>query len=209
MAYDVHMAYPKNMTPAKLASAAIANESDLGPAMRALNPRQRAFVDAMFVLGTDATYADAARAAGYESDTANALRVQAHRLAHSDKVQAAMREEAERRCAGLLPIAHAGMATILTSPQHPDHFKAIKHAQALAGVAPTQKHEVVHKHDAASLKADLLAAMDLLKSVAGPMIDVTPEEVSFEADPTKTVEARAGVDETENHSQEEEDWIAT
>ena len=141
--------------------------------MRALNERQRAFVEAMFDLGANATYVEAARRAGYPDDGGSSIRVQAHRLAHSDKVQAAFREEAERRVTALLPTAHGGIQAILANPSHPDHFKAIKHTQALAGFSPTQKHEVVHKHDAASLKADLLAAMDLLRSVA-PMIDVTP-----------------------------------
>jgi hypothetical protein len=159
----------------------------VGPAMQALNERQRAFVAAMFDIGVNATYTDAARRAGYPDDGGGSIRVQAHRLAHSDKIQAAFREEAERRVTALLPTAHGGIAAILANPSHPDHFKAIKHTQALAGFAPTQKHEVVHKHDAASLKADLLAAMDLLRSVA-PMIDVTPVAI-------------------ENGSQEE-DWTA-
>ncbi len=163
----------------------------LGPAMAALNPRQRAFVVAMFDLGADATYADAARRAGYPDDGGTSIRVQAHRLAHSDRVQAAFREEAEKMAAGLLPLAHKMMADIARNPAHPDHFKAVKHAQALAGVSPTQKHEVVHKHDAAGLKADLLAAMDLLRSVAGPIIDVTPEPLAID-----------------NHSQLE-DWTAS
>lgn len=171
---------------------------ELGPAMRALNGRQRAFVHAMFDLGTEANYTAAARQAGYPDDAEGYIRVQAHRLAHSDKVQAAMREEAERRCAGLLPMAHAGMAAIVKNPAHQDHFKAIKHAQALAGLAPTQKHEVTHKTDTASLKADLLAAMDLLKSVAGPMIDVTPEDVH------RTEEFNA----IEKQEEEEVDWVA-
>lgn len=150
-------------------------DSTLGPAMLALNERQRAFIVAMFDLGAGATYAEAARRAGYPDNGGSAIRVQAHMLAHSEKVQAAFREEAERRVVALLPIAHGGMSAILANPSHPDHFKALKHTQGLAGFSPTQKHEVVHKHDAASLKADLLAAMDLLKSVAGPtMIDVTP-----------------------------------
>lgn len=164
----------------------------LGPAMMALNERQRAFVVAMFDLGANATYADAARRAGYADNGKGAIRVQAHNLAHNDKVQAALREEAERMAGTLLPIAHKMMADLVKNPASPDHFKAIKHAQALAGVSPTVKHEVVHKHDAASLRADLAAAMDLLRSVApGTMIDVTPSD---------------------NHSQlehqPEEDWTA-
>lgn len=149
----------------------VSNEA-LGPAMAALSAQQRAFVVAMFDMG--ATYADAARKAGY-ADTGG-IRVQAHRLAHNEKVQAAFREEAERRATGLLPIAHTMMAQIVANPSHPDHFKAIRHSQALAGVSPTQKHEVIHRTDTASLKADLLAAMDLLKSIAGPMIDITPKQ---------------------------------
>ncbi len=167
--------------------------------MMALNDRQRAFVVAMFELGADATYYAAAVKAGC-TGTRSSIDVKAHRLAHSDKVQAAFREEAERMAAGLLPMAHQMMANVVKNPSHPDHFKAVKHAQALAGVSPTQKHEVVHKHDTASLKADLLAAMDLLRSVAGPVIDVTPEPAS-------------GQDATDNHSQleyqPEEDWTAS
>jgi hypothetical protein len=148
----------------------------LGPAMMALNPRQRAFVVAMFDLGESVTYADAARRAGYPDNGKSAIWVTGHRLAHSDKIQAALREEAERMAGGLLPLAHKMMVDVIRNPNHRDHFKAVKHAQALAGVSPTQKHEVVHKNDTASLRAQLAAAIDLFKSVAGPMIDVTPEE---------------------------------
>ncbi len=164
----------------------------LGPAMSALNPRQQAFVVAMFELGASGTYVDAARRAGYPDNDTGYIRLAAHRLAHSDKVQAAFREEAERMAAGLLPLAHKMMADIAKNPSHPDHFKAIKHSQALAGVSPTQRHEVVHKHDVAGLRADLFAAMDLLKSVA-PMIDVTPNRI----------------DENDTQERIEEDWTAT
>lgn len=172
----------------------------LGPAMLALNERQRAFVDAMFAMGAHATYYGAAVKAGY-TGSREYLDVQAHRLAHSEKVQTAFREEAERRVVALLPIAHGGMSAILANPSHPDHFKALKHTQGLAGFSPTQKHEVVHKHDAASLKADLLAAMDLLKSMTGPMIDVTPIENHSQVDTSPKQD-------TLERSPPEEDWTA-
>ena len=156
-------------------SVAIADEEKLGPAMKALNPRQRAFVDAMFVLGMRATYADAARAAGYKNDSETGLRVQAHRLAHGERVQAAFREEAERRSAGLLPVAHAAQTDILTNPTHPDHFRAVKHVQALAGVAPKMVHIVEHKTDRASMLQELTGFLQQLQAMTGnTVIDVTP-----------------------------------
>jgi hypothetical protein len=157
----------------------VASAYQFGPAMQALTERQRAFVIAMFEQGAKGTYTGAARTAGY-GGTPNSLRVQAHALAHSDKVQAAMREEAERRIGGLLPIAHAGLVDIITNPGHEDHFKAIKHAQALSGLAPKQTVVVEHKTDRATLLAELKGAIDLLKSVAPTMIDVTPTVIEHQ-----------------------------
>ncbi len=142
-------------------AVSVDNDTQLGPAMAALNERQRQFVYAMFEPGRN--YSDAARAAGYTDE--GGIRVQAHRLAHNPKVQAAMREEAENLIGGVLPLAHASMVDILKNPAHQDHAKMIKHAQALAGITPTQRVEVHHKSDAASLRADLLAAIEHLKSL--------------------------------------------
>ncbi len=150
---------------------------NLGPAMSALNERQRAFVVAMFDLGPKGTYAEAARQAGYPDNDTGYIRLAAHRMAHNEKVQAALREEAGRRATGLLPLANAMMHNIMSDPAHPDHLKALKHMQAIGGLQPVAKIEVVHKNDAASLKADLLAAIDLLKSVSPATIDVTPVEI--------------------------------
>jgi hypothetical protein len=128
----------------------------MGPAMSALNERQRGFVDAMFTVGI--SRAAAARAAGYTGKHTSMMR--------SNKVVAAIREEAFRRYGALLPACHAAMEKILADPEHPDQLKAIKHTQGLAGVVPTVKREVVHKHDTESLRADLAAAIDQLRAVA-------------------------------------------
>lgn len=67
-----------------------AEEQSFGPAMLALDPRQRAFVIATFVQPGNATAA--ARAAGYERQSASAVRVQGHRLMNNPKIGAAILE---------------------------------------------------------------------------------------------------------------------
>lgn len=160
-------------------SAALADEDALGPAMRALNARQRAFVDAMYTLGADADYTTCAKAAGYKAESEGSLRVQAHRLAHSPKVQAAISEEADRRAAGLLPLCHKKMEKIILTDGHDQQFAAIKHAQALAGKTPRIQHTVEHKTDRAALMNEITAGLAMLKELGikvdmGKVLDVTP-----------------------------------
>jgi phage terminase small subunit len=131
--------------------------------MSALNDRQRGFVDAMFTVGI--SRAAAARAAGYTGKHA------VSQMTRSNRVVAAIREEAFRRYGALLPACHAAMEKILADPEHPDQLKAIKHTQAIAGVVPTHKTEVVVKMDTESLRADLAAAIDQLRAVAGPLLE--------------------------------------
>lgn len=73
------------------------DDRDFGPAMAALNERQRAFVMAMIEF-PGITQRDAAERAGYSPSGSNsALRVHGHYLAHHPGVQAAIREEAGKR----------------------------------------------------------------------------------------------------------------
>jgi hypothetical protein len=130
----------------------------MGPAMAALKKRQRGFVDAMFTVGI--SRAKAARVAGY---------AEADFLMRNPKVVAAIREEALRRYGPLLPACHKALETIVRDPESKDHFAAIKHTQAITGVVPTDKTEVVV--ETASLKAELTAAIELLQSVAGERLE--------------------------------------
>lgn len=93
-------------------------EGKLGPAMLALaNDRQRAFVTACCTptIHGDISYTDAAIAAGYGADR-NSAQVQGSRLAHDERVQAAMLEESQRRFGAALPTAVASVIRILTDP---------------------------------------------------------------------------------------------
>src|SRR5262245_53850422 len=75
--------------------AVVPDEADLGPAMRKLTEKQRRFVlelrDGPAGYGSEVR---AARAAGYGTATSTdlALRVEAHRVLHNEKVQAALVE---------------------------------------------------------------------------------------------------------------------
>jgi len=76
----------------------------LSPKMVALpTDRMRRFVLALLAQGRR-NYTKAYRAAGY-TGTAGALRVGASRLAHDQRIQAALHEEGARRFTALLPMA--------------------------------------------------------------------------------------------------------
>lgn len=73
------------------------DHGEWGPAMRALgSDRQRAFVFA-FVMGGGRNYKAAYLEAGYSPGTHNAAAVEAYKLAHDDRIQAAIREESAKR----------------------------------------------------------------------------------------------------------------
>ncbi len=88
----------------------------LSPKMVALpTDRMRRFVLALLAQGRR-NYTKAYRAAGY-TGTAGALRVGASRLAHDERIQAALHEEGARRFTPLLPLALHVVEDILTNPK--------------------------------------------------------------------------------------------
>ncbi len=169
-----------HQVPARYTKEALEDDTIYGAAMKALNPRQRGFVLALYELGDRPAHSDCARAAGYEGDD-NYLRVQGHRLSHHPKVLAAIREEADRRALGLLPLAHRRMEGMLLDPNHKDHATMVKHTQALSGQSPKQIHVVEHIHDR---KEILDGIKGLLLQMRGLGINIddramTPIDVEF------------------------------
>jgi len=174
----------KRNVPARYTDEALTADADLGPAMRALSLRQRAFVMAMFDLGDHPSHADCARAAGYTGE-AHYISMQGHRMAHSDKIQAAIREEADRRCTSLLPLAHRRMADQILDPKAKDHFAAVKHAQALSGMSPKQVHVVEHINDRGAMIREIEGTMKLLQAMGvkielEALVPVNAIEAQFE-----------------------------
>jgi len=99
----------------------MADETEYGPAMAALNERQRKFVLAMLSI-PGCSHARAAREAGY-SDIKGADRVRGHYAAHSPAVQAAMREEAGKRLNGLSVVAANVMMDLLLDKKTDERTK--------------------------------------------------------------------------------------
>lgn len=178
---------PQNYTPAEYRSEDY-DVDTLGPAMKALNLRQRAFVDFVVTEGcTRGDFTKAAKAAGYGSDSYGALRVTAYRLSHDEKIIAAIREECERRYQGELPMSLKTISQIAANPEHKDALKAAQLIASFSGVSPIAKSEkrIVHT---TSLLEDARAAADVLGLDLGELmrgrvkrqdvIDLTPERVT-------------------------------
>jgi hypothetical protein len=140
----------------------------LGPAMRALTKRQRAFVVELLLRGDD-NHTAAARAAGYKDSESDAgIRVTAYRLTHDPKVLAALKEESERRLRSTLPMAVNVVAKIANdeTAKHGDRLKAASMIMNRAGMSDTIEHHHVHEHK--------LADDELLAEAKAAGIDTTP-----------------------------------
>lgn len=128
------------------ADLTISGEGRYGPAMSALpNDRMRAFVVACCQPTAEGAvnYTDAALKAGYSPGNRAAAQVQGSRLAHDDRIQAAMLEESQRRFSAALPLATAAIVSILTtSPKNADRMKAAAMIFNRAGMPERTEHSV-------------------------------------------------------------------
>jgi phage terminase small subunit len=120
-------------------------ELEYGPAMAALNERQRRFVLAMASdpFGSAARWA---RTAGY-SDTANAAKVSGHHLIHDARIEAAVFEVA-RACMSVQGplLAMAGLLRMARDKNHPKHARAIEMLANRVGLHEVQEVRV-HRTD--------------------------------------------------------------
>ena len=114
-------------------SRALETGDDFGPAMRKLTAQEQLFVCVLF--SSPKSITQAARDAGYTSETPLGLRLKAHRLLRKPEVADAVREESKRRTTFLAPKAQMALANLLDHSEHADHFKAIKMVRDDAGVS--------------------------------------------------------------------------
>lgn len=160
-------------------------DAEDGPAMKALpTDRHRAFVRALYQVrpGYGANV-KAAKLAGFGSptSTAQSMATIASRLAHDDRVLAAIREEDEKRIRSSAPRAISALSRLIETPSHKDHARGI--AMVLDRVHPAEtQHTVKVQHDATPAlvaTAAVLARINDLARRAGidpsrmpPLIDV-------------------------------------
>lgn len=135
----------------------------MGPAMRALNERQRAFVCALAVFGGD--HSEAYRTAGFNTSNDNSTAAAASRLFNQVIVQDAIREEALRR---LDSSAMLAVSTLVELASHRNEDKKTRKAAAdslldrIAGFAGKTQHTITIKDDRTT--AELVA---FIKARAG------------------------------------------
>lgn len=120
-------------------------EARLGPAMRKLAPRARAFVLALVELG-GSNQTRAAIMAGYEGTPAS-LNVTASRLAADPRVQEALLEEATALMRGSALQAVATTVKIMSDERESGRTRLTAAARVLeyAGLQPTQEIKVTHE----------------------------------------------------------------
>lgn len=142
---------------------------DLGPKMRALNERQRAFVTACLEIGR-VDNKRAAAMAGYSGDD-NTLAVAGHRLSHTLSVQEAMHEEASRRLGSAKIMAVSELIGIAqSSGQVKDRLKAISMILNRTGLHETSEHKVTTRDESKTDEA-MLDRINVLAAELG--VDVS------------------------------------
>jgi phage terminase small subunit len=163
-----------------------ASEGEFGPAMQALNDRQRAFVIALLET-PNITHKAAAGLAGYSPGKGNHQAIQGYKLFHDDRIQAALKEEAERRLHSVTALAVSVVADIaLNSVDEKNRLKAAGMILNRTGFHETSEHKITTKNVSQTDEAMIERLKDLAKQLNIPegallkeagVVDVTYTEV--------------------------------
>jgi phage terminase small subunit len=141
-----------------------------GPAMAALNPRQKLFVRALFEAPRKfGAAAFAARAAGYGTPTSTPQVISAlsSRLCASPPIQEAIQEESRKYVTTLGPMAVRALKHLLGTPAHRDHGRAL--GLTMERIAPAQStHTVNVTHHVVDHTAEAVAQLRMLKNLDVP-----------------------------------------
>ena len=152
------------------------DETQFGPKMRLLTPKQRAFVIA-FVEGGNQNYVDAFNKAGYAFDQTGG---NASRVANTPKVQAAILEETSSRLHAMAPVALATVLKIATTENHKDQFSAAKHILAATGFNQRQSIDVTHGGTVEIGYNEFMAQVQIIRQAGltrlPAPIDITPDQ---------------------------------
>ncbi len=141
----------------------IDRDARLGPAMTELSPMMRQFV--LAILQTGCSQAKAAELAGYTGNAAT-LKATGWRLAHDDRVQAAIQEEARkliRDTAGMAIGVIADIAQDRTLPPR-DRLKAAVELLNRSGLHPHTEHHVTVERQRQQTTA---ALVERVRALAG------------------------------------------
>jgi hypothetical protein len=161
-----------------------------GPAMKALpSDRHRAFVLALYQVKPGyGAHVRAAKMSGFGTTTSSAKSwsVIACRLAHDEKILAALAEEDQKRIRASAPRAVRALANMVEDPDHRDHCRAVVATLDRVYPVETTHHvKVDHRHEVVVPTEKVLARIRELAAAAGlnpqtlpPTIDGTCEDVT-------------------------------
>ena len=128
-----------------------------GPAMEALNERQREFVRCC-VEHPNYNATQLAELAGYKGSP-EAMRVQGHRLRHNEGVIAAINEVASKRLRGAGLLGVSVMVEIASNPAHKDQLKAATALADRTGFHALSEHKVTVEDKRPQTKKEMIAAI--------------------------------------------------
>jgi hypothetical protein len=169
----------------------VVDGTDWGPAMKALpSDRHRAFVLALYQIKPGyGAHVRAAQIAGFGTSTSSSKSwsVIASRLAHDERVLAALHEEDQKRIRASAPRAVRALAHLIEDPDHRDHARAI--GMVLDRVHPIEtthhvkvdhSHKIVATEQVLERIRQLALAAGLNPQALPPRIDGTCEEITDE-----------------------------
>jgi hypothetical protein len=188
--FGVIAGYTTNMSQNPITLFEIPAVEVLGPAMRALNERQRLFVCALAYFGGD--QCEAYRAAGYQVTNDNSAQAASSRLANNMMVVEAIKEEALRRLDSASLLAVSTLVE-LASAKTSDNKIRLQASNSLldriGGFAGKTEHKITIKDDRTTkelidfIKHTAIAnGLDPAKLLGAPVIDVEFSEVSMSSD---------------------------
>jgi hypothetical protein len=159
-----------NELPADVAQAFKMGQTEWGPAMKALpSDRHRSFVLALYEVprGYGANVA-AAKMAGFgtSKSTPKSWSVIASKLAHDERILAALAEEDQKRIRASAPRAIRALQHLIEDPEHKDHGRAI--GMVLDRVHPTEQRHVHEVHHHIDHDAEAIAHLRMLKGLDVP-----------------------------------------
>jgi phage terminase small subunit len=159
------------------------DDAQNGPAMSALNERQRLFVRALFESPKKhGARVFAARAVGYGSSTSSpqSMASIASRLCSDPKVQNAIQEESLKYVTTLGPMAVRALKNLLGRPAHKDHGRAV--GILMDRIAPVEStHTVRVTHDATPNFKETAAVLARIAELAAKYSVSLPAPVVIDA----------------------------
>lgn len=169
--------------------AVLEDLSTYGPAMQALTPKQRAFVEAYMEHPTWIPR-QLAELAGYSATSRNSITVYSHRLMKDERILAAMNEEAGKRLktGGLIGVA--AVVKIALNESHKDHLKAALALMNRTGFHELSEHKITVDDKRPQTKREIIEATKNVLAELGMSADEAskfltkaanePIEVEFE-----------------------------